>query len=135
VDEATLRHKLRDLRRGERRVRGDEATPTFDRFFGFSEGERVRYPFGVLIVLDGESRKRVFREYLGEVFRESVAGSRREPSVLLATLGLPPDATDDMVSHAFRVMAREFHPDLGGDNELMRELLDLYHEWRGEAAE
>ena len=95
----------------------------------------MRYPFGVLIVLDGESRKRVFREYLGEVFRESVAGSRREPSVLLATLGLPPDATDDMVSHAFRVMAREFHPDLGGDNELMRELLDLYHEWRGEAAE
>ena len=135
MDEAKLRHKLRDLRRAERRVRGSEATPTFDRYFALDEGKRVRYPFGVLTILDAESRKRVFREYLAEVFWSSVAGSRRESAALLAALGLPRDATDDMVSHAFRVMAREIHPDVGGEDELMREPLDLYHEWQRGAAE
>ena len=128
MDEGTLKHKLRDLRRVERRIRGSDATPTFDRYFATGGNARVRYPLGILRVLDHQSRARAFREYYLELFRDASDPTRRVDP-LLAMLGLPDDATDDMVRRAFRTMAREIHPDTGGDDKLMSELIEHYQTW------
>ena len=128
MNDAELKRKLRDLRRYERRLCGDPSAPVFREYFALEEGVPARYPFGVLRVLDDRSRARAVREYLAALFGISHEDPP-ERTRLLAALDLPPDATDDMVTHAFRSLALEIHPDQGGDNELMSELAELYRRW------
>lgn len=127
-----LIRKLRDLRRLERRYSGDETggpSSLWDEFFALHEGVRVRYPLRMLLVFDRASRDRAFREYLAALWIRGLAG---EPSklehdrALLDSLGLAADSTDEDVRAAFRRLALEVHPDLGGDETLMRELIDQY---------
>ncbi len=127
-----LIRKLRDLRRLERRYSGDETggpSPLWDEFFTLQEGVRVRYPFRMLLVFDRASRDRAFREYLAALWIRGLAGepSRLEHDrALLDELGLAPDTTAEEVRAAFRRLALDVHPDLGGDETLMRELIDRY---------
>ena len=126
-----LVRKLRSLRRLERRLRGRGPVPggtLFDRFLAFEPGRRVRYPFSVLLALDEATRKRAFREFAAALWAESGAldlawGSDAE---LLETLGLPADADRETVRRAFRELALELHPDLGGDHDLMVTLLSRF---------
>lgn len=124
MDRSELVRKLRSLRRLERRLTGGE-TPVWERYFSLREGARVRYPFGILRVLDRASRQTAFSHYLLELW----VGSEREPDAdreLLDALGLPPGAEPAEVRAAFRRLARELHPDLGGDTELTQELIERY---------
>ncbi len=127
-----LVRKLRDLRRLERRLVGEETgarSPLWDEFFSLREGVPVRYPFRMLLVFDRSSRDRAFREYLATLW---IRGAEGEPGrfghdrLLLDELGLPPDTSDEEVRAAFRRLALELHPDLGGEETLMRELIDRY---------
>lgn len=127
-----LVRKLRDLRKLERRLTGacaGGATEVWDRFFATEEGVRVRYPLVMLLAFDRASRERAFRDYLLALWARTSGGDLpggagdRE---LLDLLGLSPDATGSEVRAAFRRTALELHPDLGGDDELMRELIDRY---------
>lgn len=127
-----LVRKLRNLRLLERRVRGiDEggATELWDEYFSTREGARVRYPFGMLLIFDRASRERAFQRYLLALWASesgSVTFTSARDRELLAMLGLDPGATPEEVRSAFRSMARALHPDLGGDEGLVRELLDKY---------
>src|SRR6056297_274804 len=127
-----LVRKLRNLRLLERRVRGIDAggrTELWDEYFSTHEGARVRFPFRMLLVFDRESRERAFQEFLLALWaRESgspTLASTRDRE-LLAMLGLEADASPEDVRSAFRSMARALHPDLGGDEVLVRELLEKY---------
>ena len=141
MDAAALTRKLRDLRRLERRFSGG-ASPVFDAFFSLEPGCPARYPFTMLLVFDDTSRARAVREFLHEVWgpapRADAAGSLRAGGAgrsararLLEALELPPDASAAQITQRFRVTAKELHPDLGGDHELMVELLALYDQADG----
>ena len=127
-----LVRKLRDLRRLERRLTGaGESGPTqlWCEFFSIGEGARVRYPFRMLQVFDRQSRERAFREYLLALWvRIGAAGPvvSAQDQFLLDELGLSADARSEDVRAAFRRLALELHPDLGGEEDLMRELIERY---------
>ncbi len=127
-----LVRKLRNLRLLERRVRGIDAggrTELWDEYFSTKEGARVRFPFRMLLVFDRESRERAFREFLLALWARESGGAgfaSAQDRELLAMLGLAPDAGAEEVRTAFRSMARALHPDLGGDEVLVRELLEKY---------
>lgn len=123
-----LKQKLRGLRALERRLRGVAAggpTPVWKQFFAVEPGARVRYPFSILRAFDRESRQRAFREYLIALWS---TGPVLDPAdrELLELLGLSPGTAQEEVRTAFRAAARELHPDAGGDEELMRVLIDRY---------
>jgi len=128
VTRAELVRKLRSLRRMERRVRGGEDGPTtvWDGFFSVTDGARVRYPLGILLVLDRASRERAFREYLVALWADGADLVPDRDRDVLDALGLPPGSAPADVRAAFREAARELHPDLGGDEDLVRELIEKY---------
>jgi hypothetical protein len=117
----------------ERRVRSiapGGTTEIWDEFFSVDEDARVRYPLRVLLVFDRPSRERAVREYLIALWAlstHSTEGISAEDLELLRMLGLPPGSSREEVRSAFRSLARELHPDLGGDEELVRRLIDRYH--------
>ena len=99
----------------------------WERYFSLTEGARVRYPFRMLQVFDRASRERAFNDYLLGLWAHSTeVEAVAHDAELLAMLGLPPEADAAAVRSAFRTMARELHPDLGGDDDLMRELIAKY---------
>ena len=68
------------------------------------------------------------------------SGRRPEPQPIrpsdrsYAALHLLPSAPDELVDAAFRVLARQSHPDVaGGDGERMRELNDAFAELKAKA--
>ena len=127
---ARTKHKLRDLRRLERRFRSlppESDDLVWSRYFAVTEGERARYPLLTLAALDRESRRRIIQEYLTDVFLSATGrvGSP-ERQRLLSVLGLEPGASQDDIRRRFRQRAKELHPDLGGDNHALVELLSLY---------
>jgi hypothetical protein len=129
-----LTRKLRDLRRLERRVRGlssDEPADVWRRYFSLAEGARVRYPFMMMLAFDRTTRERVIREYLFAVWTRTVDPARESDAAsadaeLLAALGIEGAADPATVRSAFRRLALELHPDAGGDDELMRTLIEQY---------
>ncbi|TVQ21546.1 MAG: J domain-containing protein [Spirochaetaceae bacterium] len=133
MDAALLTRKLRALRRLERRLSGG-ASPVFDSFFSFDRDARVKFPFTMLLVFDGESRAAAFRSFVDELWIGRLSGGTSgalatdRRSVLLQALDLPMDATPQEITRRFRERARELHPDLGGDHDLMVELLALRDE-------
>ncbi|HLI68427.1 MAG TPA: J domain-containing protein [Ktedonobacteraceae bacterium] len=44
----------------------------------------------------------------------------------LAVLGLPPNATPQQIKRRYRVLAKKYHPDLGGDPRQMQRLVAAY---------
>ena len=78
-----------------------------------------------------EQLKAVIDEYwayvYGELFQESVIQGRllynREA---LIQLGLPFDADEAAVKKRFRELAKQYHPDVGGDAAKFIELMNLY---------
>ncbi|MFW5688563.1 MAG: hypothetical protein ACOC1U_03240 [Spirochaetota bacterium] len=124
-----LVRKLRDLRKLERRLTGSACAPLWDEYFALEEGRRVRFPFAVLLVFDRPSREHAFGEYL---FALWARGAGADPDEIIASsrlreaLGLRADAPRAEVRAAFRRRALELHPDQGGDEASMRELIELY---------
>ena len=143
MEERELKRKLRQLKKIERIVwygsadaqaAGSRQQPLlWDSFFSGRKGIRPRYPFEILLVMNGEARKRAFADYLRTVYTR---GYREKGLLLPAGLDiqglfdfdLPAEATREDVKKRFRELAMIVHPDHGGSNEAMAALLDQYHE-------
>ena len=104
----------------------------WDDFFSEKNGIRPRYPLEILLVMNGEGRKRAFTDYLYTVYTEGY----RERGMLfpaefdvraLFDFDLPAGATREDVKRRFRELAKIVHPDHGGSNEAMAALLEQYH--------
>jgi curved DNA-binding protein CbpA len=50
---------------------------------------------------------------------------------LLSRLGLPPDASIDLIKNRFRELVKKHHPDTGGDSSAFIELLEIYKKLTG----
>jgi len=133
-----LKHKLRELKRVEKRIRfGDSSARgkelVWNRFFSTEDkdDQSVKYSLNTLLAMDRQDIKQVIEEYFYYVYyyryKESGLGTNEmyDPA-LLAALGLPPDAGFEGIRSKFRELAKRYHPDLGGDNEKMIELLQTY---------
>ena len=44
----------------------------------------------------------------------------------LAVLGLPPNATRQQIKRRYRALAKQYHPDRGGDQQQMRRIIAAY---------
>lgn len=132
-----LKHKIRQLKRLERRLRGDRAESLiWNEFFDLSDegAGRARYSLAQLLTLDRDSLKAVLEEYLGFIFyamseEAGNSGSMFDPAVLLEA-GLPVDADKRMVKERFRELVKIHHPDSGGDPQAFVEILRLFDELR-----
>lgn len=45
----------------------------------------------------------------------------------LAVLGLPPNATPQQIKQRYRVLAKRYHPDRGGDPRQMQRIIAAYN--------
>ena len=140
-----LKRKLRELKRVERRIRfGDDHAEGQDlvwsQFFS-TEGKHdptIKYSLDTLLSMDRQGVKQVIEEYFYHVFyrkyKESgIALDAIYDPMLLSALGLLPGASMDTVKSRFRELAQKYHPDHGGDQEKMIDLLETYHKLAGRA--
>ncbi|MBV9688553.1 MAG: J domain-containing protein [Ktedonobacteraceae bacterium] len=44
----------------------------------------------------------------------------------LAVLGLPSNATEQQIKRRYRMLAKRYHPDLGGDKQQMQRIAAAY---------
>jgi len=139
-----LKHKLRQLKKLEVKVRfGGGPVPensglVWDTFFSTkTESDRgVQYSLNRLLRMDRESPKAAFAAFFYGVYfqyyRESglVPQDLHDPR-LLSLLDLPPDAGIQDIKNRFRQLAKEHHPDHGGDSRRFIELIDTYEKLKG----
>ena len=77
-----------------------------------------------------------FASLLWDVLRMSIRalwGSRANPArallerqQALTVLGLPPTATPQQIKRRYRALAKQYHPDRGGDQRQMQRIIAAY---------
>lgn len=140
MEKARLKRKLRDLKRLEAQIRFSHREPgaidgrlVWDEFFtdrtGASAAVHARYPFEAVVGFSRDERKRAFEEFLLAVYARTFTerglgvGAFYNPD-LLRILGLSAGATREEIKARFRDLAKQHHPDHGGNNDEMVRLLD-----------
>jgi hypothetical protein len=134
-----LKRKLRRLKKLERAIRfkhrpePPHARLVWDVFFSTRGQGRaeVKYSLEQLARLDREALKAVFEEYFYRVYYQTYTENGLRPAdvydpQLLALLELPAHAGLDEIKHRFRELAKRYHPDLGGNSDDFRTLMDVY---------
>lgn len=142
---AELKRKLRELKKLEAQIRfKDSELPEhkqfiWDKYFSTKNDYdgSVIYNIKNLLSMDHEKLKEIFDEYFTQVyfqyFKEN--GMPMEgiyDAGLLSGLGLPSDASIEMIKSRFRELAKKYHPDLGGDSNKFIELMDTYKKLTGD---
>ena len=98
----------------------------------------VKFSLALLQKKNHDELKAIYAEYFYQVYFQYV----RERGLslayvydpgLLALLGLPPHAELEEIKKRYRELARQYHPDLGGDSEQFIQLVDLYGKVTGQA--
>lgn len=84
----------------------------------------------------GSQRPKSFVSLLWDILRvsartlwESNANPARplvQRQQALAVLGLPANATPQQIKHRYRVLAKRYHPDRGGDHHQMQRIIAAY---------
>jgi hypothetical protein len=136
---------LRQLKQLEMTFRfGREPAPNhpplvWDVFFSTRtrDAEPVRYPLSRLISMEHDDFKAVIDEYFLRVYFLSSQGqdvTRADvyDAELLAQLGLPPHAGMAEIIQRFRTLAKQYHPDHGGESAQFIDLMATYERLRNE---
>lgn len=76
--------------------------------------------FGVAYTIDDQQSQRTNGRHRQTSERPSTALLTRQQAA--AELYLLPDAPPDVITAVFRVLAKQYHPDMGGDTEQMQRL-------------
>lgn len=138
-----LKRKLRHLKQLEMTFRfGREPSSNhpplvWDVFFSTRtpDSTTVKYPLSRLILMEHDELKAVIDEYFLRVYSQSTQDQDAtradvyDPE-LLAQLGLPPHAGMADIIHCFRALAKQYHPDYGGESERFIELVAAYERLR-----
>jgi hypothetical protein len=141
MDLKELKQKLRALKKNEKRLRKKECLGVLEeelvwgKFFETRTMvcDNVKYTLKELMTLKQEERKEIFDEYFFQVFYQILQdsglnfGSVSFNPELLAVLNLPIDAEADDIKKKFRTLAKKHHPDHGGEEEKMIEIIDAYN--------
>jgi len=134
-----LKRKLRQLKRLEltirfgRQIMPVQPTLVWNVFFSTRDTDlaAVKYPLPCLLQMDHQGLKAVFEEYFFRVYYQTYQDQGLthadvyDPE-LLALLGLPSHAGIVEIKQRFRALAKQYHPDQGGDSEQFIELVNLY---------
>ena len=153
MEAAELKHKIRQLKSLELRIRygiqdghsGESGkgrkqgrhSLLWDEFFDLSgDGQKkARYTLEQLLRMDREQYKSIVNEFFFRVYyliyqEKGIAGCNLYEPELLQQLGLPYDADSFAVKKRFRELAKQHHPDTGGDSEEFIKLMELYQEMK-----
>lgn len=140
MDIDQLKRKLRSLKKVEKRIRFNyESSSTmkkyvWDDYFStktFNE-LTVKYPLWKIIKFTEQELEEVFEEYFYSVYFQQCKENGLSLDDIynvevLSVFGLNPGATIDDVKKKFRELAKKYHPDRGGDNDKMIEIINTYH--------
>ncbi len=135
-----LKRKLRELKKAEKRIRFSYKAPSttkkyvWDDYFStktFNE-LTVKYPLWKIIKFTEQELEEVFEEYFYSVyFQQCKENGLSLDDIynveILSVFGLNLGATIDDVKKKFRELAKKYHPDRGGDNDKMIEIINAYH--------
>ena len=137
---ADLKRKLRQLKQYENTLHakynmGKDIPLVWDKFFDLRESGKspVLYTLSKLAAMDKNAYKSVIDEFFARVYYEVyvfkgiIDAPIYDPS-LLEQIGLPPIADEAAVKKRFRDLAKEYHPDTGGDPEKFIKLMNVYRE-------
>lgn len=147
-NEGDIKRKIRNLKKMEMKLRfhqydtGMEGKSremckfpgkamVWDEFFCLQDNNcrRARYSIKDLLAMDREGIKKVVGQYYYavyyKIFQETgiLDNSLYNPDILMK-MGLPFDADAGAVKKRFRELAKEYHPDAGGNSEKFMELLE-----------
>jgi hypothetical protein len=140
-----LKRTLRQLKRLEITFRVAQASApnhpplVWEVFFSTREHDSkpVKYPFSRLIALNHEEFKAVIDEYFQRLYSlsaqsQDVTRADVYDAALLAQLDLPPHAGMTEIIQRFRTLAKQYHPDHGGEAARFIELVTTYERLRNE---
>jgi len=137
---AELKHKIRKFKQFEKTIRAknnieDDIPLVWNKFFDLNEtGKSVAmYNISKLAVMSAGEYKDVIDEFFARVYYEiyihnEIIDAPVYDSSLLDRIGLPPVADEAAVKKRFRDLAKEYHPDTGGDPDKFIELMQTYKE-------
>lgn len=145
MDYDELKHKLRNLKKAEERIRfnnainsGNRKYLVWDQFFSTKceKDMTVKYPLYILIHMDKPCFKEVIEEYFYSVYflkykENGITIKDIYDPELLSILNLMPGAGFSDIKNRFRELAKKYHPDRGGDTDKMIEILEAYHKLIG----
>ncbi|MCL2498893.1 MAG: DnaJ domain-containing protein [Defluviitaleaceae bacterium] len=131
-DVSELKHKIRKLKQFEITVRARHNIASgiplaWDKFF------KKLYPLEKLALLGKEEYTEIVNAFFARVYYEIytysgiIAATVYDPA-LLSKLGLSPVADEAAVKKRFRELAKEHHPDAGGNADKFIELMKAYKE-------
>lgn len=142
-----LKRTLRQLKQMEMTFRfGREPTPNhpplvWDVFFSTRTRDAgpVKYPLSRLISMEHDEFKAVIDEYFLRVYflsshNQDVTRADVYDAELLAQLGLPPHAGMAEIIQRFRTLAKQYHPDHGGESAQFIDLMATYERLRNETS-
>src|SRR5262249_48929756 len=134
-----LKRTLRQVRRLELTLRfgrapaPDHPPLVWDVFFSTKDADSrsVKYPLAHLLHLQREEFKAIVDEYFSRIYAQATQNRGLTQAEvydpqLLARLGLPTYAGSGEIKQRFRALAKQYHPDRGGESAQFIELVDLY---------
>lgn len=138
MDVVRVKRTLRQLKRQECLLRfGQPSAPPHARLvwdacfsIGNKETSSSRYTLKDLLAMDADAWRDAIAEYYFDLYQQR-AGETGMPSPYhnreaLARMGLPADADAQAIRERFRQLAKETHPDVGGDHQGFVALMDAY---------
>ena len=105
----------------------------WDEFFDLHEvcKKEVKYSIGRLAAMDKDEFKNVVSEFFFNVYyryykENGIVNIHLYDPDILAQMGLPFDADGNAIKKRFRELAKQYHPDTGGDSTKFIELMENY---------
>lgn len=138
-----MKRKVRKLRKLELKIRfNQEQIPAdsrkhivWDDFFNLNTHKpgKGKYSIDWLASLKKEDYIKIFNEFFFKVYEQYYKENALNKVFIkdtnkLEQLGLPYDADTDSIKSRFRELAKQYHPDHGGDQEKFIWLMELYKE-------
>jgi DnaJ-domain-containing protein 1 len=133
-----LKRRVRKLKHFEKTIRSQNGLENsislvWDKFFNLKDNGNCKslYPLTKLISMSRDEYKTVVDAFFARVYYEIYAyiGISDEiifDTELLSQLNLSPVADETAIKKRFRELAKEYHPDVGGDAIKFISLMQIY---------